>query len=622
MDAHEKNSSYGSVATLISLLNEYTQAFGNQDVIEHAIRDIDMLERQIPKWGDPKYYSKAIQNYQAIIERFCETLKLKHDASKIKQMIISKQLNRLIDIIDKTTEAVEKSTQYEDKSLQVERFWLMLNSFHTLMENLIGQTSKIYDNAENLKNLLELKQQYCDPSELLPSPHFNFMLFRFGLGEIPEQGRPTVESEPTSHELPYLPTASGRELLPDGTRGSHSHFTLEDLFTLIHQNSLYALSQLSMPCSLDPSRFPKKLRDMLDVVTQNNAERYFGIEFTSSDFKYPVITLNYNMPLAVHSGVIALQYDVIFGEMRAKICVYGGNERNRWNEIELRLNYFVRESGLKIYQNPRYVGKKNYVEFDVSFTTIDTARAFHQHCLAGVSQLSFHQGVSYKPDFYLNLNYDNIHLEALRELSLTLKNHAKQRGIIDVLYTAVRLLPMGYYIARRENNFDINRFIIDNIEIIMKAKDSNLISYFGAIIGDSVKFIDNKQLKNYGYLANFSSREQWLQFCKATNKSNFEKLVILMRKIEGYNFQDLITNNVLEKISRETNDFDGIYSELSLQLEKNILTDSSWLLVKPKIVTDNRYPKEYDFRATLYELLDCVGLDDANLVERQALSLT
>jgi hypothetical protein len=114
------------------------------------------------------------------------------------------------------------------------------------------------------------------------------------------------------------------------------HFpqTLEDMLTLLHQNSIHWISSLNqdllpseqIKLSLLPTAFKQAMSDL------ENATSGVTLERTEIEINEKTLTIHYNVPLCNHSGQIDLIYDI----RSSKLIIRGrllGQARYRWIAI-------------------------------------------------------------------------------------------------------------------------------------------------------------------------------------------------------------------------------------------------------------------------------------------------
>jgi hypothetical protein len=112
--------------------------------------------------------------------------------------------------------------------------------------------------------------------------------------------------------------------------------TLEDLFTLMHQNMLVCFSSLNlkfgMQCDCLPgwlSKISKSLNGA-KIIFENKGEEFSCVGLIGIEYNYPTVKLFFNLPLRQHSAVLSLEYhikDVHLANFSIKFM--GHNENNR-----------------------------------------------------------------------------------------------------------------------------------------------------------------------------------------------------------------------------------------------------------------------------------------------------
>ena len=121
----------------------------------------------------------------------------------------------------------------------------------------------------------------------------------------------------------------------------HPPRTLEDMMTLLHQNTLAALSfanqKLIPQAAIQDSQLPAPLKEAVRVLEQGGfgfqAQR-IGVTINSKE-----ICFDYNVPINNHSGHIALHYDVQSGQLSFKGKLLG-QARDRWPPMAAMIRAF------------------------------------------------------------------------------------------------------------------------------------------------------------------------------------------------------------------------------------------------------------------------------------------
>lgn len=179
------------------------------------------MQAQIPQWADPAKFPGLFKELQTNITNLNQRLKWQPAVSNLEKILILEQVNQLTDTLDKSTKSLERSTLYpenarDDKGndLQVARFKDMITEFNGLMKVWVAEGR--YKNSSNGELInLDTSLKYKDnksltKAEFNPSPNFAV-------------NRATINI----------------------TRARSWPDTLEDLFTLIHQNMIVAVTDLS-----------------------------------------------------------------------------------------------------------------------------------------------------------------------------------------------------------------------------------------------------------------------------------------------------------------------------------------------------------------------------------------
>lgn len=150
----------------------------------------------------------------------------------------------------------------------------------------------------------------------------------------------------------------------------HYPQTLEDLFTLIHQNLLVVFSA-ELKASLDMSvlSLPEKMDQLRKEV---DAFMWKGIDFSTKATCIGVVitakqlVLSYNLPLLNHSATFQIVYDKKTKETRFA-AQFLGDSRGRWQYIYDALFAFEILCGFELYGKPSLLTSSNDMNGYVTF---------------------------------------------------------------------------------------------------------------------------------------------------------------------------------------------------------------------------------------------------------------
>jgi hypothetical protein len=158
----------------------------------------------------------------------------------------------------------------------------------------------------------------------------------------------------------------------------HFPATIEDCFTLCHQNALQCIGALNQnlltPEQIARSHLPKPVHDAMATIERTpwgRAVQRMGMRVSSRE-----IAIEYNVPLQNHSGHLTLRCDPHSGKtvLRAQFLGLG---RARWPQMD-RFNRALVESGIFIEKSPPVLGPEELtLSWDVSADRLPDALAIY-----------------------------------------------------------------------------------------------------------------------------------------------------------------------------------------------------------------------------------------------------
>ena len=270
-----------------ALLNEYILA---KPLLEKLANTQEQLKQIVQtNWQSPDLFEKNWKHFLNVTFAIDQGFYEKYEkASLIEKLAIQKYLNNFISIFDTIIKTVKSSQEYKDKNQLIERFRLMLNSYFHTLETLY----KIPSIRNDVINLLTsdvfsaIKSiiQYASNSEgqLHPTPEFN--VAAAAIGSKANFAR-SIGAKPS----------------------------LEDMFTLIHQNLLVVMRLLNEKLNLENIFILSPLAKEVIQQTKNMNFAIKDISAKSSLIGIDMVDNNiiyyFNLPLANHSSTFQIAYN-------------------------------------------------------------------------------------------------------------------------------------------------------------------------------------------------------------------------------------------------------------------------------------------------------------------------
>lgn len=262
------------------------------------------------------------------------------DLPAMTQTKVLGEITRLTEIMDTSIKVMKGSLDYQDrKDEQVLHFKSMLDNYHQLMDWSIkclsdkNHTTKyIQYKRKAIKEAYKKKAAHITPRDLSTS------------------GRFEVNSVTIDAVAQFNKSFDG-ELM-----------TLEDYFTLFHQNILAALNRLGSHIQVDSELFPDNLKELhkgikqFEVRKMSNNSVQVGIAKVTQDS----IFVDYNIPLALHAARIFLEHNKNDNNLTVKFDLYGENVANRMGQIFYFINNYLQAAYTK--ERVELLERGEYVE--------------------------------------------------------------------------------------------------------------------------------------------------------------------------------------------------------------------------------------------------------------------
>lgn len=338
-------------ATFQELQENFKEVTPHIYKLKQAAYILNSLENQIASWKEPAKFNKLYEPFTIALDQLREHLKFDEEIPELIRLLILKYVNQWVDIFDRTIKSLEKSTLYaEDTVLQVERFRVLVKLFFQMMQEWSELAPYDLDccrasKIDSMQAFLDSKESSNDRAELSPSASFAV-------------NSATIGS-------------------PGGRRGFFYNFeekkkSLEDLFSLIHQNLLEAISRLVQKNSEGLIKAcPPFLVKLYRKISSKKAKLAVSptvqpiTQFINAEIKYPEVILNYNVPLRSHSGRIKVIFDYINRAATVEVAMFGHDVKGRWHIAGLVSYIYALMERLKVLQVPKYNENNQTLEYKV-----------------------------------------------------------------------------------------------------------------------------------------------------------------------------------------------------------------------------------------------------------------
>ncbi|MGX6960469.1 MAG: hypothetical protein ACIPMY_04525, partial [Rickettsia endosymbiont of Pentastiridius leporinus] len=349
------NDTQNPQATLARLVKDFNEVDLNK--IKNAADLIKSMESQIPEWSDPAKCPKLYKELQENIKIINENLKWNKEATNLEKVLILEQVNRLTDVMDKSTKALERSTQYPDSlkdakgnDLQTARFKDMVTEFYGVMRIQVENKNPQYLQSLLKEKLIKIEEFLQEKNEILLDRT------EFSRSDDFSVNRATIDQK-----IPGYPPS-----------------TLEDCFSLIHQNALITIAEKAKDfIPIIKTQYPVLVRT-LDEQLDNNL-RVINPEMreiskinpsSTIELDNKIIKIKKNIPLRMHSAAAEIKYNNITKTTSLSLSMAGPNEHNRWDHIMVDNYLALSAAGCEFITPPHFNSQQN-IHFEIKIDNKD-----------------------------------------------------------------------------------------------------------------------------------------------------------------------------------------------------------------------------------------------------------
>ena len=330
-----KASGQDTIVTLLKLKQEMNGSQEALKAIDTARKELSKWKEMESHWGDPAKFDQLFGKFQATvlkdIREISNLYKNTPETNVLSRSILMAYLQDSVDLFDVSIKAMRGSAQYGDKSQQALNFREMLIPYMGIMWEWVPSipedtvkawlrtagTAKIDYEDFRQGALTEIYKKFenitvFDETQLRPSQKFNVNNSAIDSG--------TYWSQKLSED---------------------QDLTLEDLFTLTHQNILAALR----------AQYKDHLQELLPLEVQGLNQMFLGIDekltwtgkrhfkldakanLLDTQYHYPTVTIRYNIPIKNHGARIEVTYDLETKKAQVDLRVLAHNLGNRMKKI-------------------------------------------------------------------------------------------------------------------------------------------------------------------------------------------------------------------------------------------------------------------------------------------------
>lgn len=265
------------------------------------------------------------------------------NASPLSRMIALKSMHELVDTMDRAIKAVKGSKEWPEQA-KIQQFRKMLSPYLILLKSWGKNVVKDMPMLQ-----WQTVEQYLDTLEYLYSNRM---------------------SDNAARQLSPSPEFSVAAAMMDARTRFERHVpqTLEDMFTLIHQNLIACVNNVGNSLYTDSMMRQAHLPDQLKTMLNQFDEKQLGrpIQRIALEISNDAVMAKYNVPLRNHSAQLVLMYDRMTDEISLK-GLFLGEGRERWLANDLLVAILDKKGILPVMETPH----KTEQEFTVSWRIED-----------------------------------------------------------------------------------------------------------------------------------------------------------------------------------------------------------------------------------------------------------
>jgi len=290
-------------------------------------------ERKISLWSEQRKVNKLCNEFSNELLPLIDKLSLKHNLTELTKKVILKTVQNLTEIFDQSIKSMKGSFDYH-KQDQLQVFILLLWPYHNLMNKWVNavpdayfvnwyQSIDDYDES-NLKDEMlgwiatRFNSMISSKNELHLNPSGNFSVASARIGSTASFRRQFIDKE----------------------------LSLEDLFTLFHQNILASLVLLGQTPKYY-AQLPETIQPLLNVLITLRTDPVYDarrgntvhpaqqIDCLSIDHQYPFVIIDFNLPLKNHAAKIIVEHNQLTQLTNLTIQFFGTNWDSRLSILAL-----------------------------------------------------------------------------------------------------------------------------------------------------------------------------------------------------------------------------------------------------------------------------------------------
>lgn len=300
------NKKLSHEAILDSMIKEVSSTHNTLEQLK--VRNIQAIlqswERRTGEWSDPAKFNKLWKAYEHEVMPLIEKLSIHDNMSDLSKITIIKLVQQLTDLMDRIIKSMKGSPDYNEQ-LKVQYFSKLLDPFYKLMRQWVS--------------MKKVAVHYPDTSKQSMLHHIDIKF------------KALLKGVKTGNQL----NPSGTFNVSSARIGSTASFsrqfnqrtlTLEDMFTLFHQNIVASIAQLYI--KIYTQVLPDEVQPLYSALMGLYDCRSVGV-----NSRFPVVSIELSLPLRNHAATFTIEFNQNTKKAKLFVNFYGHNEHDRMGLI-------------------------------------------------------------------------------------------------------------------------------------------------------------------------------------------------------------------------------------------------------------------------------------------------
>lgn len=320
-----------------------------------AQRILSEMDGQVPKFADKACFDEAYNDFQINIDQIQELLFYHQELTHFQKHILIQNMKQFVDLMDRTLKSLDYSRDYQesepDNELRANRFRKMIISFRDSLYPWLDNAFPLEKDQlllfkKALDDAIDKSKEY-DKNKILPTTDFkvNLTLIKDGQGKNSFSGR-------SSYDL-------------------NNCKSLEDCFSCIHQNFIWAIDQIESQQNLILGRefYPPLFAEFEESLMSELKGKGIPVSNPENHLNDKIPHIYYRIPLSVHNAVVTVFKHPNKDEYFMKYITGSpySEEFWRWGIINAKFKFDLLASGIAQLQRPPAFDHVQNYSYEASF---------------------------------------------------------------------------------------------------------------------------------------------------------------------------------------------------------------------------------------------------------------